>query len=201
MTDKSQREAFEAWAKDEGFDLTNFRGDFAWAAWQAAQSQSTTQERIERKIYKDTPEYNEYLSARFPANKAMGNSFEWQGHRWTYHFTAFGGSGDYDCICRIEDSQLAPTDQWEAMQSAYDFIERLRAYTTIDEYASAERLMTALRQALTAPPAPARLPLDGALIRDLWAKTEACDNHSASYNFARAIEAAHGIGPEQEGGV
>ena len=67
--------------------------------------------RIERKVYKGTPEHREYLSARFPRNgSSPSNSFEWQGHRWAYQHTSFNDAGDYDPIYRnvAEAAPVAP---------------------------------------------------------------------------------------------
>lgn len=55
--------------------------------------------RIERKVYKGSAEHSEYLSARFTKEKQTG-SFEWQGHRWAYHWTSFDDAGDFDVLYR-----------------------------------------------------------------------------------------------------
>lgn len=55
---------------------------------------------IERKVYKDSDEHREYLSARFDQKYRTGVSFEWQGHRWAYRHTSFDDKGDYDLLWR-----------------------------------------------------------------------------------------------------
>ena len=55
--------------------------------------------RIERKVYKNSAEHSDYLSAQFTKDKQAG-SFEWQGHRWAYHWTSFDDEGDFDLIYR-----------------------------------------------------------------------------------------------------
>lgn len=63
--------------------------------------------RIERKVYKGSAEYPEYLSARFTKDKQAG-SFEWQGHRWAYHWTSFDDAGDFDLIYRNTPPKETP---------------------------------------------------------------------------------------------
>ena len=55
---------------------------------------------IERKVYKSSPEYSEYLRARFDQKHRTGISFEWGGHRWTYRFTSFDDAGEYELLWR-----------------------------------------------------------------------------------------------------
>lgn len=52
-----------------------------------------------RKIYHNSPEYRDYLSARFVGTSST-TSFEFDGHRWVYEVTSFDDKGDYDLIWR-----------------------------------------------------------------------------------------------------
>lgn len=60
----------------------------------------TTAPNIERRVYRDSDEYREYLQARFQQAGGERNSFAWQGHRWAYRYTSFDDQGDYDLIWR-----------------------------------------------------------------------------------------------------
>lgn len=68
---------------------------------------TTEPAKIERKIYKDTPEYRSYLDARFTPGK-LGVSFELDGHRWAYHWTSFDDAGDFDLIYRWVEPKHSP---------------------------------------------------------------------------------------------
>ena len=57
-------------------------------------------EHIERKVYKDSAEHREYLSARFAQKHRTGISFEWDGHRWAYRYTSFDDAGEFDMLWR-----------------------------------------------------------------------------------------------------
>ena len=75
--------------------------------------------RIERKVYKGTPEHREYLAARFPRNGGSpSNSFEWQGHRWAYYRTSFNDAGEYDLIYR-NTPEAAPVAPAPLQQGEY----------------------------------------------------------------------------------
>ena len=63
--------------------------------------------RIERKVYKGSAEYSEYLSARFTKERQTG-SFEWQSHRWAYRWTSFDDAGDFDLIYRNTSPKDTP---------------------------------------------------------------------------------------------
>jgi hypothetical protein len=66
----------------------------------ASFSGEPAEHRIERKVRRESPEHYEYLAARFPPGGTVGNSFEWQGHRWAYAHTSFDDEGDFDLIYR-----------------------------------------------------------------------------------------------------
>jgi len=89
------------------------------AAVQAALSSQAPAE-IERKVYKDSVEHREYLSARFDHKHRTGISFEWDGHRWAYRYTSFDDAGEYDLLWR-------PDDTLQSRQPAEQ-----EPYTTID---------------------------------------------------------------------
>ncbi|UPK82809.1 hypothetical protein LW139_09010 [Proteus vulgaris] len=59
---------------------------------------------ITLKVYKDSPEYKDYMTARFPktGNYTVGTpaTFEFKGHRWKYQVTSFDDNGDYDLLWR-----------------------------------------------------------------------------------------------------
>lgn len=54
------------------------------------------------RIYKhQTDEHEEYLKARFPEGKILGDdTFMLRNHRWKYHFTSFDDGGEYDLLVR-----------------------------------------------------------------------------------------------------
>lgn len=52
------------------------------------------------KVYRKSPEHQEYLKARFPENQEKSYSFEWQGHRWAYRYSSFDDDGEYDLLWR-----------------------------------------------------------------------------------------------------
>ena len=62
---------------------------------------------IERKVRKDTDEYRAYLSARFPRGGAP-SPFDFDGHKWRYHFTSFDDLGEFDVIARPADEPVQP---------------------------------------------------------------------------------------------
>lgn len=71
---------------------------------------------ITLKVYKDSPEYKDYMYARFPktGNYTVGTpaTFEFKGHRWKYEVTSFDDSGDYDLLWRPDgkESELMESD-------------------------------------------------------------------------------------------
>lgn len=62
---------------------------------------------IERKVYRNSPEYKDYLSRRF-GGSGLDISFEYDGHRWRYEHTSFDDNGDYDVIARRSDGSKSP---------------------------------------------------------------------------------------------
>lgn len=74
---------------------------------QLAAFAATEPAKIERKIYKDTPEYRSYLDARFTPGR-LGGSFELDGHRWAYHWTSFDDAGDFALIYRWVEHKHSP---------------------------------------------------------------------------------------------
>ncbi|HHR6440460.1 TPA: hypothetical protein ACS777_001166 [Providencia alcalifaciens] len=64
---------------------------------------------ITLKVYKDSEEYEEYSSARFPktGNYTVGTpaTFEFKGHRWKYQVTSFDDNGDYDLLWRPDGKE------------------------------------------------------------------------------------------------
>jgi hypothetical protein len=56
------------------------------------------QKWIERRIYRNSPEYMPYIEKRFLNRLSI--SFEYDGHRWKYQHTSFNDQGDYDVIVR-----------------------------------------------------------------------------------------------------
>ena len=61
---------------------------------------------IERKIYRGTQEYKDYLRQRL--SNRFEISFEYDGHRWRYEHTSFDDNGDYDVIARPSDGSKSP---------------------------------------------------------------------------------------------
>lgn len=61
------------------------------------------------KVYKDSPEYKDYMNARFPktGNYTVGTpaTFEFKGHRWRYEVTSFDDNGDYDLLWRPDGKE------------------------------------------------------------------------------------------------
>ncbi|MEY0607710.1 hypothetical protein AB7402_15740 [Providencia rettgeri] len=61
------------------------------------------------KVYKDSPEYKDYMNARFPktGNYTVGTpaTFEFKGHRWKYQVTSFDDNGDYDLLWRPDGKE------------------------------------------------------------------------------------------------
>jgi hypothetical protein len=62
------------------------------------QAPAIEQEWIERRIYRNSPEYKSYIGKRFLDRLSI--SFEYDGHRWKYQYTSFDDQGDYDVIVR-----------------------------------------------------------------------------------------------------
>ncbi|RFT12255.1 hypothetical protein DYB39_04150 [Providencia rettgeri] len=64
---------------------------------------------ITLKVYKDSPEYKDYMNARFPktGNYTVGTpaTFEFKGHRWRYEVTSFDDNGDYDLLWRPDGKE------------------------------------------------------------------------------------------------
>lgn len=64
---------------------------------------------ITLKVYKDSPEYKDYMNARFPktGNYTVGTpaTFEFKGHRWKYQVTSFDDNGDYDLLWRPDGKE------------------------------------------------------------------------------------------------
>lgn len=64
---------------------------------------------ITLKVYKDSPEYKDYMNARFPktGNYTAGTpaTFEFKGHRWKYQVTSFDDNGDYDLLWRPDGKE------------------------------------------------------------------------------------------------
>ena len=98
---------------------------------QLAAPAATEPAKIERKIYKGTPEYRSYLDARFTPGQ-WGASFELDGHRWAYHWTSFDDAGDFDLIYRWVESKHSPmpaqdvTVLAEALSALVDCITETR---------------------------------------------------------------------------
>ena len=61
---------------------------------------------IERKVRKDTDEYRAYLRARFIRGGAP-SPFDFDGHKWRYHFTSFDDLGEFDVIARPAEERVA----------------------------------------------------------------------------------------------
>lgn len=59
-----------------------------------------------RRVYKNAPEHETYLAARFAA--PTENSFEFEGHRWRYEYTSFDDSGDFDVLGRPINTPSPP---------------------------------------------------------------------------------------------
>jgi hypothetical protein len=81
--------------------------------------------KIYRKIYKDSEEFEEYLSARFGSSKSH-ISFEWQGHRWGYEYTSFDDSGDYDLLYRYASEVKLPHELMDLVK-AVEFYHAVKA--------------------------------------------------------------------------
>lgn len=123
--------------------------------------------RVERKIYKGTPEHREYLSARFPYDgSSKSNSFEWQGHRWAYQHTFFNDAGDYDLIYRnvAEAAPVAPAplptkrglEKLKEWEKSGELLQR--AWNLLyEQEQEIMRLEQTLAAAPKAAPQPARL--------------------------------------------
>ncbi|WP_272581848.1 hypothetical protein [Providencia sp. PROV269] len=64
---------------------------------------------ITLKVYKDSPEYSKYLTARFPRKRGyssgINETFEYEGHRWKYQVTSFDDNGDYDLLWRPDGKE------------------------------------------------------------------------------------------------
>lgn len=64
---------------------------------------------ITLKVYKESPEYKDYMNARFPktGNHTIGTpaTFEFKGHRWKYEVTSFDDNGDYDLLWRPDSKE------------------------------------------------------------------------------------------------
>jgi len=64
---------------------------------------------ITLKVYKDSPEYSKYLTARFPRERGYSSgtneTFEYEGHRWKYQVTSFDDNGDYDLLWRPDGKE------------------------------------------------------------------------------------------------
>jgi hypothetical protein len=58
---------------------------------------------ITMKVYRHTPDHEEYLSARFPKNQAHTVCFPFKGHNWRYEYTSFDDVGPYDVLWRPAD--------------------------------------------------------------------------------------------------
>lgn len=81
------------------------------------------QEWIERRIYKNSIEYSEYIKQRFQDRTSL--SFVFDGHRWQYRYSSFDDAGDYDLIFRPSVPKPAPAPAadrplWEMMDEAYN---------------------------------------------------------------------------------
>ena len=55
---------------------------------------------IERKVRKGTEEYRAYLTARFPRGMGAPSPFDFDGHKWSYHYTSFDDLGEFEVIHR-----------------------------------------------------------------------------------------------------
>lgn len=64
---------------------------------------------ITLKVYKESPEYKDYMNARFPktGNHTIGTpaTFEFKGHRWKYEVTSFDANGGYDLLWRPDSKE------------------------------------------------------------------------------------------------
>jgi len=65
---------------------------------------------IMRRVYKDSDEHKQYLTARFGKGSSgvAGESFEWDGHRWAYRYTSFDDAGEYDLLYRPAPQPAEP---------------------------------------------------------------------------------------------
>ena len=68
------------------------------ASIHSQQAPTIEQKWIERRIYRNSPEYRSYIEKRFLDRLSI--SFEYDGHRWKYQHTSFNDQGDYDVIVR-----------------------------------------------------------------------------------------------------
>lgn len=64
---------------------------------------------ITLKVYKNSPEYGEYMEVRFPKDRrhhsCSNETFEYEGHRWKYQVTSFDDNGDYDLLWRPDGKE------------------------------------------------------------------------------------------------
>ncbi|CAB4147733.1 hypothetical protein UFOVP431_45 [uncultured Caudovirales phage] len=68
------------------------------ASIHSQQAPAIEQKWIERRIYRNSPEYKSYIEKRFLDQLSI--SLEYDGHRWKYQHTSFNDQGDYDVIVR-----------------------------------------------------------------------------------------------------
>ena len=104
--DRQQREnKHDAW-----IDMLNFEYERGLEEGRQQANQQRGEPDIERRVYKNTKEYSQYLSARFDRKNGTMNSFEWDGHRWAYKYTSFDDAGDYDLIYRPAPQPAEPVE-------------------------------------------------------------------------------------------
>lgn len=123
---------------------------------QSPQPSAPDRRCVERRVYKETSEYSDYLSARFGENglRPAHSSFEWQGHRWQYKHSSFDDAGDFCVIFRWEE---APAPQPSAPDLEAIRKALVKGYAQCftrkesDVYDAAFAALKALRNQLDAP--------------------------------------------------
>lgn len=125
MNEETERELFEAHFKYLDFERTHDAWDrevylhphvqSLFEGFQAGRASLPASDCIERKVYRNSPEREKYLAARFPMNVSADISFNWDGHRWMYKYTSFDDNGDYDLLTRPNmETQAQGANDWNA---------------------------------------------------------------------------------------